>query len=210
MAVARGAAETRQAILQGAARIIREAGVAHLTLEAVAHEAGISKGGLLYHFPTKDALISGMLAQLMEDFTADIARELAREPGPATGRWLRAYVRASAAVGEADLDLTCALLAGIATKPELLEPVRQCFASWQEQAVAEGLDPAEATIVRLAADGLWFAEMFDLAPPSGALRQHVLAALLRLAGSGDIPVGDVPAVGAPGEGVLWAGRTQEA
>ncbi|HEX2186239.1 MAG TPA: TetR/AcrR family transcriptional regulator, partial [Chloroflexota bacterium] len=102
MAVARGAAETRQAILQGAARVIREAGVGHLTLEAVAQEAGVSKGGLLYHFPSKDALISGMLAQLMEDFTADIARELAREPGAAPGRWLRAYVRASAAVGEAD------------------------------------------------------------------------------------------------------------
>ena len=38
-------------------------GVAKLTLEAVAKEAGVSKGGLLYHFSNKEALIEGMIVR---------------------------------------------------------------------------------------------------------------------------------------------------
>ena len=36
---------------------IKEEGVVKLTLEAVAQRAGVSKGGLLYHYPSKEALI---------------------------------------------------------------------------------------------------------------------------------------------------------
>ncbi|WP_415841676.1 TetR/AcrR family transcriptional regulator, partial [Paenibacillus macerans] len=56
-------ASKRNAILQAAAKVARESGVEHLTLDAVAQEAGVSKGGLLYHFPNKEELISGMVKQ---------------------------------------------------------------------------------------------------------------------------------------------------
>jgi len=48
---------TQQSIIAAARRIVQRDGVAHLTIEAVAREAGFSKGGVLYHFPTKDSLI---------------------------------------------------------------------------------------------------------------------------------------------------------
>ncbi len=51
--------------------IVHEEGVEKLTLEAVAKKAGISKGGLLYHFPTKDELILGMVEQLSSNFVAE-------------------------------------------------------------------------------------------------------------------------------------------
>ncbi|WP_371362004.1 hypothetical protein SRRS_32680 [Sporomusa rhizae] len=50
--------ETKEQILRAAAEIINVEGVFSLTLEAVAKKAGISKGGLLYHFPTKDDLFN--------------------------------------------------------------------------------------------------------------------------------------------------------
>ena len=67
-----------------------EGGISGLTLEAVAREAGVSKGGLLYHFPSKEALISGMIGRLVEGFTEALGRELAREEVSGSGRWLRA------------------------------------------------------------------------------------------------------------------------
>ena len=39
----------------------------------------------------------------------------------------------------------------------------------------------EATVARLAADGLWLADLLGLAPPAGELREHVLARMLALA-----------------------------
>jgi AcrR family transcriptional regulator len=46
------AVNTRQKILETAVRIVDTQGARHLTLEAVAAEAGMSKGGVLYHYPS--------------------------------------------------------------------------------------------------------------------------------------------------------------
>ena len=43
------------------------------------------------------------------------------------------------------------------------------------------MDPALATVIRLALDGLWMADLFGLAPPQGALRERVFIALERMA-----------------------------
>ena len=59
---------TQQSIIAAARRIVQRDGVAHLTIEALAREAGLSKGGVLYHFPTKDSLIEGMITSFLEAF----------------------------------------------------------------------------------------------------------------------------------------------
>src|SRR5687767_14471935 len=45
----------RERILEAAERVVGDVGAARMTLEGVAQAAGVSKGGLLYHFPTKEA-----------------------------------------------------------------------------------------------------------------------------------------------------------
>lgn len=170
---------TRQDILLTASQIVQRDGVAHLTIDAVAREAKLSKGGVLYHFPCKEALVTGMVMDHIESFTRDLTRNLAEEAG--AGRWLRAYLRASDDTVHQEPDPVVCLIAAIATNPELLAPLRQHFALWQEQAVHDGIPPALATILRLAIDGLWFADLFQLAPPEGDLREEVLRLLHSLA-----------------------------
>ena len=53
---------SRERILAAAVQVALREGVSAMTLEAVAREAGVSKGGLLYHFASKDELIAAMLA----------------------------------------------------------------------------------------------------------------------------------------------------
>jgi AcrR family transcriptional regulator len=176
---------TRQQILHAAFALIRREGVARLTIEAVAQEAGLSKGGVLYHFRSKEALIQAMVASLVERFDSDI--ETARRQEPANerdvpGSWLRAYIRASEGPAEDDED-TVALLAAVSSDPRLLAPLQEQYARWQAQAEADGVDPALATVIRLALDGLWMADLFGLAPPEGALREQVIATLERMASS---------------------------
>src|SRR3954471_16318681 len=60
----------REALLDAAEALLAEQGAQGLTLAAVADRAGVSKGGLLYHFASKEALISGMIERLVEDFDA--------------------------------------------------------------------------------------------------------------------------------------------
>jgi len=161
--------------------------VARLTIEAVAQEAGLSKGGVLYHFRSKESLIQAMVASLVERFDADIETARREEPEGergASGGWLRAYIRSSAGPAEDDED-TVALLAAVSNDPRLLAPLQEQYAHWQTQAEADGVEPAVATVIRLALDGLWMADLFGLAPPEGALRGQVFAALERLAAAED-------------------------
>ncbi len=175
--------DTRQRLFTAAMKVVRERGVGRLTLDAVAQAAGVSKGGLLYHFPSKEALLVALTETVIAQFETAIAREAEADPGAAAGRWVRAYARASLSLSRAELDLTAALLAAAGTDPALLAPWRAAFARWQAGIVADGLDPATATLVRLAVDGLWLADLLGLAPLDATLRGQVASELLRLAGA---------------------------
>src|SRR5919112_4767165 len=62
----RGRKSSREKILDAAAELVSEIGAGRLTLDAVAERASLSKGGLLYNFPTKEALLQGMLERIIE------------------------------------------------------------------------------------------------------------------------------------------------
>ena len=48
--------------------------------------------------------------------------------------------------------------------------------AWQDRVTAEGGDPVDATVARLAADGLWLAELLGMGPPTGALARPGIGA----------------------------------
>jgi AcrR family transcriptional regulator len=176
---------TRVQILDAASRVVLDKGVIALTLEAVAQQAGISKGGLLYHFPSKNSLIVGMIERLIAEFDADLEQELSES----NGNWLIAYVRASLRANPYRDQISCALIAALANNPDLLKPLQARFASWQQQAESAMPSPEVGSLVRLAIDGLWFSELFGFAPLSPVVRSKVLHTLLKLA-QGDIKMTD--------------------
>ena len=50
-------AERRPQIIKAAIRVIAAKGFQNTTLNAVAQEAGLSKGGIVHYFPTKESII---------------------------------------------------------------------------------------------------------------------------------------------------------
>ncbi len=175
-------------LLAAAERIVRRDGVGRLTLDAVAVEAGASKGGLLYHFASRDALITAMVERHATAFSASLEASMAADPAP-PGRWTRAYLRSSASPadpGDGDAAAT-GLLAAMASNPALADPLREQYAAWRERVADDGLPEADAMIVALAADGLWMADLLGFAAPAGAQRRRILARLLEMAGGSDHP-----------------------
>lgn len=173
------AERTKRTLIQAAAGIVHSQGVGSLTLEEVAREAGVSKGGLLYHFPNKEALVGAMMDFLLEMFEAEIeAAKDADDTEP--GSWLRAFVRATFYLDDEQRELNAALLAAAADYPDVLDAAREAFGRWQERAIDDGVDPARATVIRLAADGVWFADVFNIAPPAGPFRDQTLELLLEM------------------------------
>jgi AcrR family transcriptional regulator len=160
--------DTRAKLIVAAATVIRRDGAQSLTLDAVAAEAGVSKGGLLYHFKSKRELLDGLVERWLDDFQHDIDATAAP--------FAKGYVKASDGAKAEEAGLLAALVAD----PAVLAKVRERYATWQDRVATEGGDPVEATVARLAADGLWLADLLGMAPPVGELRERVLARLLEL------------------------------
>ena len=45
------------------------------------------------------------------------------------------------------------LVAAATTNPRLLDPLRERFQAWQQAIESDGIEPARATVIRLAVDG---------------------------------------------------------
>jgi AcrR family transcriptional regulator len=174
--------ETHRALLDAAATVIRTRGVS-ASLDDIARAAGVSKGGLLYHFPAKDALVRTLAQDLLDAFRAEV--QAALDPADAApGRLTRAYVRASLDTSQDEVAIreTITLIAQLISIPEIAELARADARRWDRELHDDGLPGDVVTLVVAAADGastapLWGA-VIDVAA-ARKLEQQLLALTLR-------------------------------
>ncbi len=175
---------TRDSLLEAAKRVIQKLGAAHLTLEAVAKEAGVSKGGLLYHFPNKHALLKGMMMKGIRHHVEEMDQAVG--PEPARGAFARCFLRHAIFGAEKEdkppAELIWSMIGAAANDPTLLEPAREMNAYWHRQLDEDLPDHDVAALLRLVGHGLWSAELFGFSVPDPAQRERLLTLLSKLAG----------------------------
>jgi AcrR family transcriptional regulator len=176
--------DVRTRVLDAAEAIVQARGVAGLTLEAAARDAGVSKGGLLYHFASKEALLDAMLRRLSDTIAADYRACVAAFPeGP--GRVARAMLEWGFGEGEHACNerhdrAAAVFLAAFHHDPALLDPVREVIAGMRRDIAADGLPQGAGDAINAAGDGMFMARIFRLYDPTGAERQAMRRQLERL------------------------------
>ena len=151
-----------------------EGGSSAATLEAVAARAGVSKGGLLYHFGSKEALYEGFLARLYAR-AADDAERTRKAPEGAIAAYLdvstvpddpgtRSVLAALRLVGVQEVDVESALA--------------DTFECWYAVIAQEIADPTLARLVQLVGDGLYLHALIGSARPEAD--QQVIARVIQL------------------------------
>jgi len=151
-----------RALMDQAARLAVDEGLAAVTVQAVAEAAGVTKGGLLHHFPSKQALIDAVFADLLEALDRQLDARIAADPEP-RGAFTRAYLASVFDTGpEANAAAWAALAISMLTDPHL----RRRWSDWVE-ARQERHRATDGTLalaaVRLAADGIWLADLTGVA-----------------------------------------------
>jgi AcrR family transcriptional regulator len=161
-------------MLQSAVELIASKGIDALTIDALAESTSATKGGVQYHFPSKDNLFIETLEYLLNTYDQAVSLHAAKLKGPC--RWLRAYVELSTAKISAEDRVAGAMLAILTSDDPRAEPFRRFKSKWRIQAVEDGIDPAVALVVRLAADSLWTERVFGGATPkeSKMVREQLL------------------------------------
>lgn len=163
----------RQAALEAARRIVRQQGASHLTYEELARESGITRGGITYHFPTKEDLLRALLeADLKAWDAASVGQAPARVDGSPE---IEGHVRCSLGAHASGVgDLVAGLLSAASSDPVLLGVVRE-----REERRFSGWVWDEADLVRylalLAAEGAFWRSFFQLPPFDGAVDERLRA-----------------------------------
>ena len=186
----------RDRLLDAAERVVVESGATHLTLDAVAKSAGVSKGGLLYHFPSKEALLEGMLSRHFQDVDAEVAKRLARRVekterrGNGSSRRARKPSRADVFSERVRVLLElrperpavgAAMLAASADNPEHMEVCRAEYRKLLDDFARLPGGFERTALVLLAVQGLLLAELLHLSPYTPQERSRLVKAMLRAA-----------------------------
>ncbi|PYE36642.1 TetR/AcrR family transcriptional regulator [Psychrobacter fozii] len=149
----------RRALLDQAARITLEQGLSKVTFQAVADAVGVTKGGIMHHFATKNALILEVFHDAMAKFEAEVDSAMAKDP-VRYGSFTRAYIDATISLGEKgqeEFDSQATLYVLMLGDSEL----RELWAKWSNEQLQkhEATDNNETLcIVRLVADGIWLSD----------------------------------------------------
>ncbi len=152
---------TKDVILDAAEAVVARDGSGRLTIDAVAAESQVSKGGVLYHYPNKLALLEAMVARMIDSILAEIAA--ARETAEAAGEpVLPRVVEALLGRMKAPDSVSQALLAASAEQPGLLEAATAPIAVEFQRVADSSADPVLAQIILLSLDGLKLSQLLGL------------------------------------------------
>lgn len=156
---------TRERLIDAAVELVYAESARKLSLEAVAEKAGVSKGGLLYHFKSKSELLRAMVERHMAMVSKSVSEafeETCRDSKP--NALMRAYLTAVARDVCPLSEPPTGMLAAIAEEPELLAPVKAHHVSLVREIRATCETPELAEIAFLAIEGVWQLMMFSVCP----------------------------------------------
>jgi AcrR family transcriptional regulator len=169
---------TRGAVISAALAIIARDGPSRLTLDAIAKEAGISKGGVMHQFPTKEAVLRALLDHQRDYFQGSFARYQQEHGAEHSRPRLAGRIASAREAATQPNSLALAIMAAMAQDPSLLSSVRDGDAVVLEEIRQEGPDPDLATLRWLAARGLVTTALMGMCPLSPEDRDRLFARLL--------------------------------
>jgi AcrR family transcriptional regulator len=173
---------SRGRVLDAADALVSEVGANHMSLDAVAARAGMSKGGLLYLFPSKVALLQGMLERYVERLENGAEAGASKKKLSEVRRLLAARL---AARGDRDPDKqrtsSFSMIAAISEQPKLLDPVRAAHKRIWSRLKKTSKDPELALLAWFALEGLLYVDLFATTPLTRTERVKFLRRLEKIA-----------------------------
>ncbi len=171
--------EARVKILESARRIVSTRGAGALTFDELVRESGVTRGGITYHFPTKEALLRGLLESDLGRWSEAEAAQAPSDCDPETAR-LVGFIRAFTAQDDDRRRFLCGMLSAATLDPSLMDPCREEMkarlgrVSWTERDLRMHL-------LKLAVEGLVWQELLQVFSMPAPARRRLVALMEQLA-----------------------------
>lgn len=183
-------AEHLEKMLDAAHEVVLREGMGRLTIDAVAKVAGLSKAGLLHHFPSKDALVLAMVTRHVDRWRGEFMalRERLRGEGhasPTAGAMMGLCMSGRCVSDEDERTGNRVLIAALVHDEKHIEPLRRLHEEVVALVDQEELRPGAGELVHLAVHGLWLGMIFGFQTPSESRLAKVRGVLQRLLDDGE-------------------------
>ena len=169
---------TRDIVIQAALAIIARDGPRRLTLDAIAREAGISKGGLMHQFRSKEAVLKALLDYQAEYFDKFSQEYMAHTGAKSPEANLSTQIAVAREAVTTQKSVAFAILGAISEEPGLLSKFKEIDAKKIEAIKAEAVDPELATLRWYAARGLLLSSLLGQCSLEEDERQRLFERLL--------------------------------
>ena len=164
----------RDRALQAFIHLVVDGGDRAATIEAVAAKAGISRGGLLYHFRSREALITASL-DLLRELAANEVESMRAAPEGAA----RMYIRTSLFEGtDYDYAIQAAVRLTQSGNDAARTAMREVLEQWRAAIRDDVGDEGVAAAVWNMGEGLYHLAAIGLLPEGEDARQALVAQLL--------------------------------
>lgn len=171
---------SRNLILDAAVRVTERDGITGLTLESAAEEAGVTKGGLMYHFRTREDLLMAIQEHLAAAWEQRLLDELGKPLDEASAEErVAAYIRSGGQGGASKADL--AFMLQSVHQPELARVWYELMNRWAPYPRSAAREEIDLFLARLAADGLWLLDAVSGQGLPKPVRKAVVKRLTELA-----------------------------
>lgn len=190
---------TRARIFIAAMELAEADGLLNITIDRVADKAGLSKGGVLHHFASKDELLSGVIEYFSAKLEEYLTRIVAEDPNR-RHRWVRAMLSLATPGGRPHLwkqifgesetfdasqrpfhfdRFMLSILAVAVHNPQLVQPIRSIGQRLRGRLTADPEDGLEQIICWLIVDGLFLWQFVGLIAPNDPLVEQILGEIRR-------------------------------
>lgn len=163
--------DVRVRIFRAVQSLLAEKSGLHFSLELVAKEAGVSKGGLLYHFSTKDALLSALIVDYVEQLDRRIEQIQADKKLSYHESYFEICTSSDA------IRASRVLIAVAAINEDLLIPMEVANKRWRERLSGSLKDKSKGLALSLLIDGYLLSASNEI---SSVSKQELKQALMKL------------------------------
>lgn len=153
----------REQILDAAEQVVMREGAAHLTIEAVAAEAGVSKGGVLYSFASKDALIDALHRRIISGFDQIVEKVIATLGDTPENR-IRGHVIANFEHDESVNERIAGLIVNFIRSPQYRAEANEYYRDLVGKLDASTPTGKKLRLALLATEGAFMLRGFDFYP----------------------------------------------
>jgi AcrR family transcriptional regulator len=163
----------RDRILDAAESVILDSGGRTFTLDAVAERAGISKGGLVYSFATKDGLVRAALEREVLRFQDAVRQRLGDKPVDSFEMVL-AHIEEALDEDDATTRKAAFLVTALVHAPDMMEPARLYYRALLDPLLSKSAAAHDVRHALLAVEGVFLLRGLGFVEVSAAEHKSVL------------------------------------